>query len=204
MLKTISNKYALFLLIIFSIYWIIMAFNVHERYMWFIENVLMFIFLTIILVTYRKFKFSALSYTLFFLFLILQTTGAHYTYEFVPFDWITNTFHFERNNFDRLVHFSYGFLLAFPIRELFIKITNTKNILSFLIPIQWALGTGALYEIIEWLFAILSNEGESNAFLGSQGDIWDAQADMALAGLGAFITMIITWIIIKIKNKKKT
>jgi len=204
MLKTISNKYASFLLIIFSIYWIIMAFNVHERYMWFIENVLMFIFLTIILITYRKFKFSALSYTLFFLFLILQTTGAHYTYEFVPFDWITNTFHFERNNFDRLVHFSYGFLLAFPIRELFIKITNTKNILSFLIPIQWALGTGALYEIIEWLFAILSNEGESNAFLGSQGDIWDAQADMALAGLGALIAMIITWIIIKIKNKKKT
>ena len=204
MLKTISNKYASFLLIIFSIYWIIMAFNVHERYMWFIENVLMFIFLTIILITYRKFKFSALSYTLFFLFLILQTTGAHYTYEFVPFDWITNTFHFERNNFDRLVHFSYGFLLAFPIRELFIKITNTKNILSFLIPIQWALGTGALYEIIEWLFAILSNEGESNAFLGSQGDIWDAQADMALAGLGALIAMIITWIIIKINNEKKT
>ena len=204
MLKTISNKYASFLLIIFSIYWIIMAFNVHERYMWFIENVLMFIFLTIILITYRKFKFSALSYTLFFLFLILQTIGAHYTYRFVPFDWVTNTFHFERNNYDRLVHFSYGFLLAFPIRELFIKITNTKNILSFLIPIQWALGTGALYEIIEWLFAILSNEGESNAFLGSQGDIWDAQADMALAGLGALIAMIITWIIIKIKNKKKT
>jgi putative membrane protein len=206
MLKTITKKYAIILLSVFAIFWIIMAFDVRERYMWFVENVLMFIFVVTVIFTFKRFRFSALSYTLFFIFLILQTIGAHYTYEYVPFEWTKDLFDTARNNYDRLVHFSYGFLLAVPIREWYLHYTKmTKNFLSYWIPVEWALATGAIYELIEWLFAVFSGEGNGNAFLGSQGDVWDAHWDMALAGIGATIAMILFKIFLskKEQNVKK-
>lgn len=197
-----KNYIPIFYLVIFMIFWSILAINPISRLTWFVENVILGIFLIILIVSYRWFKFSNLSYTLIFLFAILQTIGAHYTYSLVPMDWFTNFFGFERNHFDRIVHFSFGFLLAFPFREFLLKTSELKNkFWSYYFPVEMALGTGALYEVIEWLYAVNSNPEAGLAFLGSQGDIWDAQTDMFLAGLGAFISMTITFIIYLISKK---
>ena len=202
--NNLSEIFPAILLLIFSVFWTFMAFDVLDRYMWFIENVLMVIFLSIVVFTYKKFRFSNFSYFLFFLFSILQTIGAHFTYEFVPFDWFSNIFGFERNHFDRIVHFSYGFLLAIPIREWYLHYTKmSKNFLSYWIPIEWAFATGAIYELVEWGFAEFSEEGDGNAFLGSQGDVWDAHWDMLLAGVGATIIMILLAIFLKFIKKEE-
>ena len=161
------------------------------------------IFLLVLIFTFRWFKFSNISYTLIFIFAILQTIGAHYTYSLVPIDWFTNFFGFERNHFDRIVHFSFGFLLAFPFREFLIKSSELKTqFWTFYFPVEMAFATGAVYEIIEWLYAINSAPEAGHAFLGSQGDMWDAQIDMFLAGIGAIISMLITFIVYVIIKKK--
>ncbi len=125
--KIIKNNIPIIFLSIFGIFWAFWAFDLRDRYMWFIENVLMIIFLTTVVLAYKKFRFSNFSYFLFMIFLMLQTVGAHYTYEFVPFDWFKDFFNFERNNYDRIVHFSYGFLLAIPIREWYLHYTKKSK-----------------------------------------------------------------------------
>lgn len=205
-MKENNSKYPFYLLGIFTVFWLVMAIDPNYRYMWFIENVLMLIFMSVLIFTYKKFKFSNVSYTFFFLFLVLQTIGAHYTYAEVPFGLITDTFGFERNHFDRVVHFSFGFLLVFPFREFFIRTSHMRNkFYSYYVPVEWAFAMGAIYEVIEWAFAVMSDPNAGGAFLGSQGDIWDAQWDMFLAGLGAMITMFFTYLYFEFfrKNSKK-
>ena len=188
-----KTKLPLILLIIFVLFWIILGITPYDRYLWFIENAILLIFLIVLITTYNHFQFSNISYILIFLFAILQTIGAHYTYALVPFDFITQLFEFERNNYDRLVHFSFGLLLAYPFRELLIRTSGIKhNFWSYLLPIGIVFALGAVYEIIEWLFAILHNPQATHLFLNSQGDEWDAQMDMLLAGVGSCIAMIIT------------
>ena len=120
------RKLPLIYLILFLIFWIVLAIDPISRKMWLVENVLLIIFLLVLIFTYKWFKFSNTSYTLILLFSILQTIGAHYTYSLVPFDFITNLFGFERNHFDRLVHFSFGFLLAYPFREFLLRKEELK------------------------------------------------------------------------------
>lgn len=197
-----KNNIPISYLIIFLIIWGILAINPYDRYMWFIENTILAIFLIILIVSYKWFKLSNLSYTLIFIFAILQSIGAHYTYALVPMDYFTNFFGFERNHFDRIVHFSFGFLLAYPFRELLLKTSELKTkFWTYYFPVEMAFGTGAFYEIVEWLFAVSSDPEAGSAFLGSQGDIWDAQTDMFLAGLGATISMFITFVFILIARK---
>lgn len=201
---SMNKKYHLTLLITFIIIWVFLAINPIDRHNWFVENVILIIFLLILLSTYHWFKFSNTSYTLIFIFAILQTIGAHYTYSLVPMDWISNLFNFERNNFDRIVHFSFGLLLAFPFREFLIKTSEIKTkFWTYYFPVEMAFGTGAVYEIIEWLYAINSSPEASHAFLGSQGDIWDAQVDMFLAGIGAIVSMFLTYLVYLLIKKKK-
>lgn len=107
----------------------------------------------------------------------------------------------ERNMYDRLVHFCYGFLLAYPVREVFMRLSITKGFWSYYFPLELVAASSALYEIIEWIAARNVDPAAGIAFLGSQGDIWDAQKDMFLAIIGALIAMFIIFIINWIFNK---
>jgi putative membrane protein len=187
----IKIRYEGWLLIVFVAFGFFMGIGPNYRWMWFVENVLIGIFLIFLIAIYGRFRFSKLSYTLLFLFGILQTTGAHYTYAEVPFGFITELFGFERNHYDRLVHLAFGLLFAIPFREFLVRVraVREKSKFSYYFPVEAAFAFGALYEIIEWLFAIFSDPSATVAFLGAQGDIWDSQIDMLLAGIGAAITM---------------
>ena len=126
--------------------------------------------------------------------IFFHTIGGHYTFERVPFDFITNIFHFSRNHFDRMAHFTVGFY-AYPIAEILYrkKLVKSKWVL-FLFPIFAIFTVAANYEIIEWIYAALSNPAAGAAFLGSQGDIWDAQKDMLADGLGAIFATLFFFI----------
>jgi putative membrane protein len=123
----------------------------------------------------------------------MHTIGGHFTFERVPFDYITNLFGFERNHYDRLGHFTVGFY-AYPIAEILLtkKLVRSKTVL-YLFAIFSIVTVAAVYEMIEWLYAISAEETAGTAMLGSQGDIWDAQKDMLADTLGAMCVMLVFW-----------
>ena len=191
-----DTKYKLFLLAAFILIWIWAAINPLYRDGWLLENYLVFIFVPIIILTGFYFRLSNVSYTLITLFMILHVIGSHYTYAEVPFGYVLQTlFGSSRNMYDRLVHFCFGFLLFYPIREVFLRLSKTKGFWGFWFPVELTFALAAIYEIIEWLAAITVDPAAGLAFLGSQGDIWDAQKDMLMAGLGALFASIIVFFI---------
>ena len=176
--------------------WIWAAINPVFPHDWLLENYLVFLFVPVILVLGHYFKLSKVSYTLITLFMILHVIGSHYTYEHVPFgNTLRDMFGGERNMYDRLVHFLCGFLLFYPMREMFMRLARVKGFWSYLLPIDMLGSFSALYEIIEWLAARNVDPAAGLAFLGSQGDIWDAQKDMLLAILGACLAALIVFLI---------
>jgi len=186
------KPYHYFLILSFSVVWVWAAINPLFPHDWLLENYLVFISVPLILLSARYFKLSDTSYGLITLFMILHVIGSHYTYAEVPFgDTLQVWFGATRNMYDRLVHFSFGFLLAYPIHEMFLKIAHAKGFWSYFLPIDLTLSFSALYEIIEWISVQVVNPEAGIAFLGSQGDVWDAQKDMGLAGLGALIAMLV-------------
>jgi putative membrane protein len=190
------TKYRFILILLFIAVWIWAAINPVYPHDWLLENYLVFIFVPIILILGRYFKLSNVSYTLITIFMILHVVGSHYTYAEVPFGFtLQNWLGADRNMYDRLVHFSFGLLLAYPIREMFMRISKAKGFWSYYLPIDLAGASSAIYEIIEWLTARNVDPAAGLAFLGSQGDIWDAQKDMTLAILGSIIAMIIVFLI---------
>jgi putative membrane protein len=98
----------------------------------------------------------------------------------------------QRNHFDRLVHFSYGFLLSYPIREVFLRVANVRGFWGYFLPLDVTMSTSMIYELIEWAAAVGIGGDLGAAYLGTQGDVWDAHKDMAMASLGALIAMTIT------------
>ena len=173
---------------------------------WLLENAPVAIGVLILLATYRRMPLSRISYTLIFLFLCLHETGAHWTYSKVPYDewWrsftgvtLNSQLGFTRNHFDRLVHFFYGFLIAYPVREIFLRVASVRGFWGYFLPLDFTMSTSAFYELLEWATAAVVGSDASNDYLGSQGDIWDAQKDIALASLGALLAMtiiaLITW-----------
>ena len=198
------RSYLLTLLACFTVLWVILAIHPRHRADWAVENGLVGLLVIGLAVFRRWLFFSRLSYTLIFLFLCLHEVGAHYTYAEVPYDvwWKTLTGHtlnsllgWRRNNFDRVVHFSYGFLLAYPIREMFLRVANVRGFWGYFLPLDLTLSTSALYELIEWIAAEVLGSDLGAAYLGTQGDVWDAQKDMATAGLGALLAMLVTALI---------
>ena len=171
---------------------------------WWMENGLVLLAVGALAALYRWFPLSRVSYTLLFVFLCLHEVGAHWTYSEVPYnDWTRALFGrslnvlcgFERNHFDRLVHFSYGFLLAYPIREVFLRIADAKGFWGYFLPLDVVMSTSLGYEFIEWAAAVLIGGDLGQAYLGTQGDIWDAHKDMLMATIGAFSAMTIVALI---------
>ncbi len=190
------TKYKSLLLVVFVIAWVWAAINPSYRHDWLLENYLVFIFVPLILIAGRYFKLSNVSYTLITIFMVLHIIGSHYTYAEVPLgNTLRDWFGADRNMYDRLVHFSFGFLLAYPVREVFVRISKVKGFWAYYFPLDVTLAFSAIYEIIEWITARNVDPAAGLAFLGSQGDIWDAQKDMLVAGIGALIAMIIIFII---------
>ncbi|MDP2875977.1 MAG: DUF2238 domain-containing protein [Holophaga sp.] len=172
---------------------------------WMMENLLVVVFVPVLIATYRRFPLSDLSYLCITLFMALHAIGAHYTYSNVPFGFaLKDAFHLARNPFDRIVHFSFGLLLAYPARELFMRVAQTRGIWNFLLPVEIVLSLSGLFEIFESWAARLSAAELGNAYLGTQGDIWDAQKDMTVATLGAILTMVITAMVLARKAGKKS
>ena len=142
--------------------------------------------------TRKRFPLTSLTYVLILIHGIILIIGGHYTYAEVPFgDWVRDLFDHSRNNYDKLGHFAQGFIPAIIAREIFIRLSvfNSKRWRDFLI-VCLCLAISAFYELIEWWVALLTGEG-ADAFLGTQGDIWDTQSDMVLALLGAILALLI-------------
>lgn len=177
------------------------AWGAHFPQDWILENSLVLLDVPILWAIYKKLPFSRLSWTLVFLFLYLHELGAHYTYSEVPYnDWsracfgvsINEMFGWERNHFDRAVHFLYGLLLAYPIREIFLSLARARGFWGYFLPLDVTLSSSALYELIEWAAAEVFAGDVGQAYLGTQGDVWDAHKDMILATAGALIALLIT------------
>ena len=181
------------LLLWYGLFWAVMAIAPYNRHDWLLENVLVFITVPVLLLTHRRFPFSELSYLLIVLFLTLHAIGAHYTYEKVPLGyWIQDAFQLNRNHFDRSVHFSFGLLIAYPIREGLIRIVGVRGAWAFYLPVSAILSWSGLFEIFEMAAAVAVSPELGNAYLGTQGDVWDAQKDMLAAMIGATICMTLT------------
>jgi putative membrane protein len=195
------RRYFILLGCVFAAVWVASAIDPSHPDDWLLENALVAVFVPAIIVSYRWFLFSRVSMTLIFLFLCLHEVGAHYTYAEVAYDaWIVGltgwslneAMGWERNHFDRFVHFSYGLLLAYPICEIFLRIANVRGFWGYFLPLDLTMSTSMIYELIEWAAADLFGGELGMAYLGTQGDVWDAHRDMALASLGAAIAMSLT------------
>jgi len=176
--------------IIYTIYivvWIIMAIDPKYPADWLIENVLVFIFFPFIIWMDKKHQFTLLTMIFLLVFASLHSLGSHYTYaEMEHFNAVTQFFGFERNHFDRLVHFLFGLLLFRVFFEMIMTHFYTLKATLFF-TVTLVLSISSLYELLEWAAVLVVEPELGMAFLGIQGDIWDAHKDTALAFLGALI-----------------
>lgn len=188
----IKNVWLLAFIVVFGIVWSNSLVGTTDISNWLLENVLVFIFLLFLIGSYKKYQFSDLSYLLICIYLCLHVYGSKYTYADNPFGfWIQDLFDLSRNHYDRIVHFSFGFLLAYPMREIFLKWLMYPRWVAWLLPIEITLSISAFYELIEWFVADIFFKAHGDSYLGTQGDIWDAQKDIFLAFLGAIIATTI-------------
>lgn len=176
-----------------ALYGLVLLFSAVDplsRAVWFAEIIPAVLILAGILLLSAKFSFSRTAYVMMFIWLVLHTIGSKYTFAEVPFDWFNQLIGSERNNFDRVAHFSIG-LYAFPIAEYLYKNGHSNKLLSALFGLFAMMSVAAGYEIIEWWYAAIAGGDEGIAFLGSQGDIWDAQKDMLCDTLGTIVSLIV-------------
>lgn len=169
----------------------VLAVSPFDRTIWFVENLPIVILVLVIAWTGQYHTFSNLSYALMAVLVTLHTIGAHFTFALVPFDWVTDGFGFDRNHFDRMAHLSVGFY-AYPIAELLQRkqLVNSRWLL-LLFPFCAIIAVAGLYEVFEWQFALLADPDAGLAVLGSQGDVWDAQKDIAADSLGALLAIMV-------------
>jgi putative membrane protein len=176
----------------FLLFWAWTFAGTTDRANWFTENALTMLFIGGLALTHRRFQFSELSYSLMFVYILLHVYGAMYTYAENPLGyWLQDLFHGERNHYDRIVHFSFGFLLAYPMRDYFRNHFQWPNWVCWVLPVEITMSFSAAYELIEWAVADIFFPAQGHAYLGSQGDVWDAQKDMGLAFGGAVLAMIL-------------
>lgn len=180
---------------IILVVWIYTFIGTTDRANWWIENILTIFSLSVLTFTYRKFKFSDLSYTLIFIFVLSHIYGAMYTYAENPFGyWLQDFMHTSRNQYDRIVHFSFGLLASYPLRDYFINKFKWPSWVCWMMPIIIIHSLSGFYEMIEWAVADIFFPAQGIAYLGTQGDIWDAQKDMTLAFAGSALSMLLFYL----------
>ena len=208
--RTASNKETLWrsrllqgLVVWYAIVWIVLAISPVDRSDWLLENILAICLILVLVVTYRKFPFSDLSYLLIAIFMTLHAVGAHYTYSEVPVGfWLKDALGLSRNHFDRIVHFAFGLLLAYPIRELLIRRAGAHDPWSYVLAVTVVQACSDLFEITESWVALSVEPDLGNAYLGTQGDEWDAQRDMTAAFTGAVLAALATYAFAKSSTRK--
>ena len=175
---------------VFVVFFIALAIDPVSRTVWLAEIIPVVLVFAALVLTYRQFRFSNLAYSLLAVWLFWHTIGGHYTFAQVPFGWVTEMLGAERNHFDRIGHFAVG-LYAFPMTEWLLrkKLCGVKLALTF--SLFFIMSIAAAYEIIEWWYAVLEGGEAGIEFLGSQGDVWDAQKDMLADTLGALCTLVL-------------
>lgn len=192
-------RYPTALLAAFAVIWTVLAIAPLYRQDWLLENLLVFIAVPMFVATRQRLRFSDLSYTCLFVFFALHELGAHYTYSLVPYDeWfaaltgqsLDELFGFQRNQYDRLIHFLYGLLITPAAVELFAHHGRYPRVWAALFPLLFVASHSVIYELVEWGAAVVFGGDLGQAYLGTQGDIWDAQKDMALAMLGSALTVL--------------
>ncbi len=187
------QRYPAVLLGLFVLIWLALAIRPWYRQDWLLENIIVFVAVPLFILTFRRLRFSNLAYTALFAFLVLHEIGAHYTYSEVPYDqWFEATLGrslselagWERNHYDRLIHFLYGFLIFRLAWELQMARAPATGIWRYLLPTTFMLSHSVIYELVEWAAALIFGGELGMAYLGTQGDVWDAQKDVALAAAG--------------------
>jgi len=186
-----DNHFLQIALACYAIFWVALAIHPVDRGDWFLENLLVFATASVLLPTYRNFQLSNLSYGLILLFLALHAIGAHYTYAKVPIGfWLRDLLHLQRNHFDRVIHFGFGFLLLYPMYEFLERCAGARKTWAVWLAAVALAALSSFFEILEAIIAQIVRPDLGTAYLGTQGDIWDAQKDMAAAFSGAIIVAL--------------
>lgn len=196
--RPVPTRHALALLAAYAAIWTVLAINPSYREDWALENVLVVAAVALLPVLWRRMPLAWPSCIGLFVFGVLHAIGAHYTYAEVPYDAffrdhfgfsIDALFGFQRNTYDRLVHFGYGLLLAPACVELLDRVAPPRGAWRYVLPVSFVMSHALLFEIFEWLAASMFGGDLGQAYLGTQGDEWDAQKDMLLATLGAALSV---------------
>jgi putative membrane protein len=184
--------------------WLVTAIEPFDRRDWFLENLLVFFYAALLLATYPRFRFSVLSYLLFTIFMSLHLVGAHFTYAEVPFGfWLQDELGLARNHYDRIVHFCFGVLIAYPLREWLLRVTGARPGWSYFLTVALVLAFSGFYEVMEGIVAMIVSPELGMAYLGTQGDQWDAQHDTFLAFSGSVIAMLVTAVAVRATKPEK-
>lgn len=188
-----TNRLLQGLTAICALVWVWAAIDPVYRMDWFLENILLFVGLGVLVLIYKTHPLSQLAHVFIAVFWVLHTVGSHYTYSEVPLGrWLQDMFAMERNHYDRIVHFTFGLLLAYPIRELLMRAAGVRGFVSYIFAFTVVVANSELYELIEWAVAQIVSPDAAMAYLGTQGDVFDAQKDTGLALLGALAALAIT------------
>jgi putative membrane protein len=181
----------LFLLLAYLVHFTLLGIAPYDRAVWWAENLPILLIVLALALSYRYHAFSNTAYLLMACLVFLHTIGGHYTFERVPFGFITELFGFSRNHFDRLAHFTVGFY-AFAIAELLlVRKLVTSRVVLYLFPLSVIIAVAGSYEIFEWVYASSADGTAGAAVLGSQGDPWDAQKVMLADTLGAVTALLL-------------
>ena len=185
------NAVPIYLLVFYAAFWGVLAISPKDRFDWLLENLLVFLGVGWLIWAYRKRPLSNVSYALITLFFCLHAVGAHYTYSETPVGyWIKDALGLDRNHYDRVVHFSFGLLLCYPLHEYVARAAQPRGDWSLGIAVLFVASASLAYELIEWVVAIAVDPEAAMAFLGTQGDPFDAHKDSALAVLGSVIAAL--------------
>jgi len=179
---------------VFAVFFVLLAIEPVSRAVWIAEVVPVLIVFGLLVATFPWFRFSNTAYSLMAFWLFWHTIGGHYTFANVPFDWASELLDSERNHFDRIGHFSVGFY-AFPMMEWLLRCRHCGLLTASFFALFFIMSIAAGYEIIEWWYAAAEGGEAGIEFLGSQGDIWDAQKDMLSDTLGALCSIGLYWMI---------
>ena len=189
-----SSRVPLVCLAVFGVVWLTLAIAPRYREDWVLENLPTFIAVPAAVWGYRRFHFSDRAYVQATIFAILHTVGSHYTYSEVPLgDWAGDVFELGRNHYDRFVHFAFGLLMLRPVREVGFWRGRPGRFPELGFCVAAVALWSVLYEVAEWTVASIVDPEAGTAYLGTQGDQWDAQQDMALALGGALIAAAVEW-----------
>jgi putative membrane protein len=183
---------------------IVTGYRPEKVFDWWLENAAALTFIAILGTTYRRLPLSDLSYMLIFVYLSMHEWGAEYKYSDVPLgEWMKPWLGTTRNHYDRIMHFSYGLLLAYPMQEWFMRVVGVTSRWRYLLPVESTLAFSACYEMLEAFAASVLTPERGEEFVGMQGDIWDSQKDMFMAGVGAVTAMILIAAVRTVRDRRR-